>query len=145
MSRTTRREVLGAGAFTAMFGIAAAAIAKPDVQVSAAVPLQPDGELIALCSRFDDLERKMEATYYLGPYSEAKELAAEAQQASLHAEQDELLEQITPIRATTLAGFQARARTLVFWNKEIERKGENGDWSNRMVWALVRDLNGGQA
>ena len=58
MSRATRREMLGAGAAAALAQIATAAVARPVTDL----PLSgPDAPLLALCSRFMDLQAQLDA------------------------------------------------------------------------------------
>ena len=135
-----RRDFLTAAGFTALAGVAAASIALPDqVTASAITTSSGDAELIALCGRFNELERLCEATYD-GVSIEAEE-AAEAHREPWKVEQEDLLDRIIPLQATTLDGFRARARMWALWDGELKKDGEQSSyWEDRMAWALVRDL-----
>ncbi len=57
--------------------------------------------------------------------------------------QEPLLDRIVALRATTLDGFMARARTLAGWDVEATRKiGEDNYLNDRMLAALLRDMVG---
>lgn len=136
----TRRRLLGSGTVAAAAGLAGALLSS-GASYSAATVSGTDAELIALCSRFDELQRRCDDTCTRGPYSAANEAAARALRAPWEAEQDELFERIISFRATTLAGFRARARMLLLWDKEVQVDGEDGGcWDDRMTWALLRDM-----
>ena len=162
MARATRRDLLGAASFTALAGIAAVSIAKPDaqaeaVEVTSAAP-DPDGPLIALCDRFLALQAAVDLTYDVelrefalakeeGRSSErliALEKEGDTKRDPWFTEQSELLDEIGEMRATTLAGQRARARVLMAWYS-LHRRGpdEPGDaieWHS--LAPLFRDLLG---
>ena len=57
--------------------------------------------------------------------------------------QEPLLERIIALRATTLDGFKARARTLALWNQDAMRQIGPGHYlEDRMLAALLRDMTG---
>ena len=125
---TTRRDLLGAP--------------KPE-----ALPLQhdagtePDAELIALCSRFNSLERQIIASY--GMLGDKLEDEEDALREPLQEAQKPLLEQIMGLRATTIEGHRARAAMFRLWYDPLEGEGRpDGNWAGRLAWALVRDVLG---
>ena len=136
----TRREAFTALGVTALAGVAAVGFAWPEGIVRPGdAKTSPDVALVALCAQFDDLERQMDATFDLG----LSEDDADSLREPLQEAQAPLFEQILAIRATTLEGHQARARTFHLWDKELANEGAEGaGWSERMSWALVRDLVG---
>ena len=60
----SRRDLLGAAGFTALAGIAGAAIAKSDTSAAMALPApRDDAAMLALCDRFLHLQKQVDATY----------------------------------------------------------------------------------
>ena len=139
----SRRDLLGAGAFTALAGIAAVAIAKPDTRVGAALPApHQDAELIALGERFLDLERQVRINHRTLLEDEPCDAANEP----LEAEQKAILGRMHGLRATTLEAHRMRARVAFAFSPELKEEGGPGDYNNQqMIWLLVRDLVGGEA
>jgi hypothetical protein len=132
----TRRSALGFGAAAIVAGLATPAIAGgPD----------PDGELIALCAEFDALERGIKA-YYPGG---AKYILCDAERdnatAPLDQEQRGLIDRMCELRASTLNGIRARARTLVLWAADEAEGAEckSNCLDDRMRAAISRDLIAG--
>ena len=130
-----RRRLLATAA-----GLAAAL--APAAALAAAS--SPDAELIRLCGEFERA-----ATPHHGPYSEGATPIEDDNEraeaiAPLSDAQDELLDRICTLRATTLAGIKARAKTLVlFVPDKAECADEEGGYvDERMIAALLRDLVG---
>lgn len=143
---TTRRDMMSAAGFTALAGIAAVAIAKPDAQ--AVEPQGADADLIALCDRFIELERQKLASYGRDPrgISPAEERAIDDKERQpIWREQEELVAAMVEARATTLDGFRARARALVVYDQQgwADEEISHGQFPGGMNFALVRDLVGG--
>ena len=140
-STTPRRALLSAGALTGLAAVAAVGWVRPDTPAAAAPLLpSPDRGLIALCARFDDLERQIIRSHEQdGEADDAK-----AFRRALSDHQRPLLRQIVTLRSTTLEGSQARARSLRLWDTELAHQGrhEDSNWNDALVWALVRDLAG---
>lgn len=140
---TPRRALLSAAGFSGLAAVAAVGWIRPDTPAAAA-PVQPevspDDRLIALCTRFDDLERQIIRSHD----EDGEDEDAEAFRRKLSDRQEPLLRQIVTLRATTLEGSQARARSLHLWDTEIAHQGryEDSNWNDALVWALVRDLIG---
>ena len=140
--RPSRRALLSTVGFTGLAAVAAVGWVRPDTPAAAA-PAQPavspDARLIALCTRFDDLEHQLNRSFQEDSKSEATEVF----QDKLRERQRPLLQQIIELRATTLEGAQARAKMLHLWSPTMARNGKQGGyWDDMMVWALVRDLAG---
>ena len=141
--RPSRRALLSAAGFTGLAAVAAVGWVRPDAPAAAA-PVQPaispDGELIALCARFDALERQIIRSHD----EDGEDNDAEAFRRKLSERQHPLLREIVALRATTLEGSQARARSLHLWDTEIADQGryEDANWNDALVWALIRDLTG---
>jgi hypothetical protein len=60
--------------------------------------------------------------------------------------QYDLLNRICAIRAVTLAGHVARARTYNLWDPNVlmrtDAEDEDGGWDDRLLAALLRDMVG---
>ena len=138
MSASRRRELLGAVGLGGLAAVAAAGLARPD---QPAIPAQasPDAELITLCGCFNDLERQIIATFGSLGDEDAEDVLREPLQEA----QQPLFARIMDLRATTIAGHQARADMLRLWHDQVEADGRpDGYWAGRMTWALVRDVLG---
>ena len=84
---------------------------------TAAIPSNPDAELIRLCAAFDKLTAEYNATNFdVLPDTPEGERAA-AEQSRISDLQDELIDPICALRPMTLAGFLAVARALVLWGQ----------------------------
>ena len=141
----SRRELMTAAGFTALAGIAAAAIATPD---AVAVEHGADAALIALCNRFIDLERQLRASYDRQPQGiscQEEGAIEDRERKPIRAEQEDLVASIIEARATTLDGFRARARALVAYDQQgwADEEISHGPFPGGMNFALVRDLIGG--
>ncbi len=131
---TTRRDLMGAAGFTAVAGIAAVSIAKPEGVLSThTLSAQPgensDAPLLAWCARFLKLQAAIDATYdrEVQLYETLKqrglpnkqlhdlEVQGEAERVPLCNEQVDLLDRIFDVPAATLAGQRARARVFIAW------------------------------
>ena len=158
IARPSRRDLLGAAGFTALTGIAVAAIARPDAQAVEGISPASGGDvaLIAACDRFMVLQAGLYASYakereqhdalkkqgVLYRQLQAFEMEVEAERTPLQDEQVELLDQIEDLEASTLAGQRARARVLMAWY-EVGNGGEHHvvlEW-HRLA-PLFRDLLG---
>jgi len=100
----------------------------------------PDAELIALCGQFDALERQVHALYD-GPTRIKDEDELDALVAAITDQQKPLLARLCEMRATTEAGFRARAATANLWWADRPEPDE-AYWNERMIMALLRDLTG---
>lgn len=91
---------------------------------------KPDAELIEVCARFDELERKLDA----GPDEDEPYVAF---CAAISEQQGPLLDLLVTLHATTLEGHRARARSFL-----LHVRGELGGPApdERILHALVRDL-----
>ena len=98
---------------------------------SSSIP-NPDGELLAVCAAFDAAEHDRNAMFDEGT------LTDEAN-TTIRAAQDRRVERICTLRALTLPGLQARARSLLLFDDEfLERRLVHAP--DRMMAAIVRDL-----
>ena len=92
----------------------------------------PDAELLAVCAAFDAAEHNRNAMFDDGT------LTDEAN-ATIRAAQDRKVERICTLRALTLPGLQARARSLLVFNDGfLERCLVHAP--DRMIAAILRDL-----
>jgi hypothetical protein len=137
---TTRRTLLA--------GLAGAA-ATLAVIAPAPASENPDAVLLDLLAQFDALERQIFPGDPLPETIEAEDERDRAM-APLHARQQALLAQICSIRATTPAGWQARARSYLLWDNEMPKAIAAGDdstayYDDRMITALIRDMTQGAA
>jgi hypothetical protein len=74
----------------------------------------PDGELIVLCAKFDQLEAQV-VGLFSGPGKIADDHERDSAIAPIEAAQRELVHRICAVPAATIAGMQAKARSLVTW------------------------------
>ena len=133
---TSRRKLLNAA--PAALVLAGAGIGT----TVAAHAAQPDAELIGLCASFDALERKLQAAY-VGVTTAADSARADAVAEKVADEQAPILDAITALRPSTLAGFQALAVSLALWDTEL-LKGDamQGCTDERLMLALIRGMVG---
>ena len=131
MSTPTRRGLLGGAAVLAM------------APVAPALPVHPDAELIALCAKFDALEREFIATDGSAKSYTAAADHAEAEQARIADAQAPIVDAICSRPPQTTAGAVAVANSLALWDAELFRNGgPDGDINERLVAVLVRGLTG---
>ena len=102
-----------------------------------------DAELISECAAFDALERRRNALLHDGDGKTADEVARdEAISDQLYERQHPHFDRIMSLPATTIAGVQAKVRTLTLENLEILKSG-SGDRSDCLVTSICRDVLGG--
>ncbi|MGI4797148.1 MAG: hypothetical protein ACRYG8_24460 [Janthinobacterium lividum] len=98
---------------------------------SSAAP-SPDAELLAACAAFDTVEHDRDAMFDDGTLTDEVN-------ATLRAAQDLRVEQICTLRALTLPGLQARARSLLLFDDGfLERRLVHAP--DRIMAAILRDL-----
>jgi len=107
---------------------------------SAAV--SPDAALIQLCEEFDALQRLIYNCELRGSTEVHDEKLREKILAPVHERQKEILKALFVLRATTLAGFLARARMYRLYERE-KFEEETGYHDVQMIIALVRDMTDG--
>ena len=100
----------------------------------------PDAALLEACAAFDALERAYVATFNGYDFDSPEEAAAEIERERLSEAQEPLVVRICQLRAVTLAGQAARARSLALWDGELMKPNTDGDASARLTTAIVRDL-----
>ena len=110
---------------TLLAGVAGAA-ATLAVIAPAPASENPDAELLDLLAQFDALERQIFPGDPLPETIEAEDKRDRAV-APLRARQDALLSRICTMRATTPAGWQARARSYLLWDDEMQKAIAAGD------------------
>jgi hypothetical protein len=106
------------------------------VRPLAPVPAAPDldAELLAVCAEFDAVEHRRNAMF------DDDTLTDEAHEA-LREEQAPLVDRLCELRAATIEGMRARARSLVLYDDAaMERRTVYTN--DRLVAALQRDLIG---
>jgi len=113
----------------------AAAIGGSDVKL---LP-SPDAELIRLCAEADALEHSVRSLYTDGSSPIEDDAERDRAQAPLEAQQKPLFDRICCLRATTLEGHVARARTLRTWAPDFG-DDEGGSYDSRLLGALLRDM-----
>lgn len=137
----SRRAVLEASLFTALTGIAAVTIAKPDAQaVEVTATPHADAELLALCieqerawKHAEDLVTHLGDLYGAHLPDEAYEQEGAAFRADL-----DLQTQIAALPAQTLAGLAAKARVLQ--HRLGYTRAPDPGASDGLVWSLTADL-----
>ncbi len=133
MSTPTRRGLLGGAAVLAVAPVAPTMSAHPDC------------ELIAVCAEFDAIERHINSHYAGGSRNIEDDEERDVAIAPFQEAQEPLLERIIALRATTLDGFMARARTLALWDLDAMRQIGPGNYLEyRMLAALLRDMGSTQ-
>ncbi len=106
-------------------------------------PESDDEELITVCAEFDAIEAHINAHYSGGALEIKDDEERDIAILPMQEAQEPLLDRIVALRATTLDGFMARARTLAGWDVEATRKiGEDNYLNERMLAALLRDMVG---
>ncbi len=115
---------------------------SPASMVAPAV--SPDADLLEACAAFDDLERRYLATDFEADSSTAYGQAVVEEQRRCFDAQVPLLNHLVELRATTLEGHRARARSLALWDAELLKDGD-GDFGECLTAAIVRDLLAGSA
>lgn len=142
MAHTSRRDLLSAGAMTALAGVAAITLAKPDAQAAEALPagLHPDAELIDLCGQIVEFERlwgiESDKSSDLVPGHPAR-VVARADMDRLSALQNPIADRLYDLPTHTLDGFRARARAIMAG--DYGTMEDNQDYRG-MLYALMRDL-----
>jgi hypothetical protein len=102
---------------------------------------RPDAELIAACAEFDALERQRAGVFH-GPDAIADETARITLFAFIQEMQEPILDRVYSLRATTLEGYFARARTVLLEDLELHpaEMVASGSTNERLLGALLRDL-----
>lgn len=112
----------------------------------------PDAAVLALCARFEAIERAITAAYaeqravmVARPSAEwmATEEAFEPRLDALRALQEPLYQQMHDLRATTLAGVLAKARAVNLWDDgkiALEAADAEACAHDVMMWGVWRDL-----
>jgi hypothetical protein len=98
----------------------------------------PDAELIALCARFDALEREKLAWH--AAHDDPSDDEMDAAIDPLNEQQKELIDPILDARAVTPAGFIARAKSILLWAPDFTPEDAHEGWHTQMAGALIRDL-----
>lgn len=102
----------------------------------------PDAELIRLCAEFDALQRAWLDVLHANPGAECgslEEAVIEAAEDLARDAQAPLLDRILSLRAATLEGAHAIARSLALWDAELLKDG-TGDTGQLLTTALARSL-----
>ncbi|MCP1229874.1 hypothetical protein [Acetobacter indonesiensis] len=142
MRSINRRDAFTALGATALAGIAATGFAKPETLTAApkkAPAITSEQRLVALCEEFIAVEFKVDAVHAACETFEQEE-AAEAQLKALYAEEKVILEKLEAIKATTLAGFIAKARAFAAWDRGDHLSKDSGDWDIIMLGSLIQEL-----
>ncbi|MGI4939605.1 MAG: hypothetical protein ACRYHQ_03370 [Janthinobacterium lividum] len=144
MARTSRRDLLSAGAVSALVGFAAASLPTPNAQAAEVLPAwpHPDAELIDLCSQIVALERVWGIESDKGSNATSGHpayIAAYAEMKRLQALQEPILDRLYEMPTHTLDGFRARARAIMAADYgEMERQQDH----RGQLYALMHDLVG---
>lgn len=142
MRSLSRRDIFPAIGATALAGIAAAGFATPETLTAEPrkkPPVTPEARLIALCEEFIQLEHQVNAVHQTVDTFEQEE-AAQPRLKALYAQEKQKFEQINAIRATTLAGFTAKARAFAAWDRGEYLSKDSGNWDIAMLGQMVQEL-----
>ena len=135
-----RRKFLSATGPVALALAGAPAVAA--VHVTAPSAPDPDARLIALCGEFDALEHKLRAAF-TDITTAADQDRADAMAGTVSDDQAPILDAITALRPSTLAGFKALAGSLVLWDTELLKSDPTEGYTDeRLALVLVRSLVG---
>ncbi len=99
-----------------------------------------DAELIAACAAFDALERQSLATFRTIDDIDGQD-AGDAERDRISKLQEPHLDRILDLRATTITGVQAKARSLALEDQELLKPGP-GDRRDCLISSIVEDLIG---
>ena len=126
---TTRRDLMSAAGFTALAGIAAVTIAKPDAHAAGTPLLTLCGQFMAMQAGIDRINADMEHDH-------------EEELERLCAAQVPILDEMEDLQAVSLEEHRARARVLMKWYgvKDGEEGHSQLEWHR--VAPLFRDLLG---
>ena len=137
---TMERLVLVALAEAAGLSVPAAPEDKDDGQAWKPAVF-PDAELLEACANADEVQRRIDALW-TGPTRVDDDNQRDTLLDPLRDEQHPFLEQVVDLRAQTLAGHMARARTLLLWDKDPPSADDSYYMNERLMGALLRDLDG---
>ena len=146
-ARPMRRDLLGAVSFTALAGIAAVTIARPDMQNPTSPTLQAnDAELIAIgrpdASLLDLSDQFMALQVEIDAVNARLIDTTDEDMDTVVSRQSRIMDEMDRLTATTLAGHRARAATLEKWYS----RGREGEFDSVVEWdrigPLFRDLLG---
>lgn len=99
-----------------------------------ALPPEPDAELLIVCAEFDASEHRRNAMF------DDDTLTDEAN-AAIREEQAPLVDRLCELRAATIEGMRARARSLVLYDDAVLER-HTVYTNDRLVAAVLRDLIG---
>lgn len=99
----------------------------------------PDAELLAACAAFDTLEHEVEALH-VGPGRIVDDEVRSQAMAAIVARQEPWLERMCAIRVASPVCWQARARSLALWDRDMLAGYEDGYTDQRLLAALLRDM-----
>ena len=135
---TLRRDLL---AFTASAAAARTVLPLAARAEGVGASPTPDAELIEVCAEFDAWERRFLATDFEADSDTPAGQAAATEQQRCADAQESLVDRMCELRATTMEGHRARARSLALPDLEL-MKAESDDSSDCLTAAIVRDLIG---
>lgn len=123
-------------------GLAAGAASGLAAPMAAKASPGADAELIALCARFDAVERHMMAAYAVTGLTFDEEKERLEGLKPLHAEQEALLDRITDsdMVAKTPDGIKARCRMIMLYGPTCLESP--GGWDDMMIASLLDDMKG---
>ena len=98
-----------------------------------------DAELLAACVAFDALEHEA-AALHAGPGHIVDDEARSSALAVIKARQEPWLERVCALRVSSPVCWQARARSLALWDRDMLAGYETGYTDQRLLAALLRDM-----
>ena len=108
-----------------------------------AVPSSPDAALLVALGEFDAIEHRYQSLYPGGSRHIKDDDERDAVIRPLTEAQEPILDRACSLRARTLEGILARARTIVLQNLELDPAVDamkEGYTNDRLMAALLRDL-----
>jgi len=99
----------------------------------------PDANLIRLCTKFDELEGRLQVMDGTFPRTAEGDAEFDGAYEMIRHEQEELLSQICALSAVTAEGALAKATTLIYFTSNMLTSSDSG-WGARLTVSMRRDL-----
>lgn len=111
---------------------------RPWAAIASLIAL-PDADLIRLCTKFDELEGRLQVMDGTFPRTAEGDAEFDGAYEMIRHEQEALLSQICALSAVTAEGALAKATTLVYFTSHMLTLSDSG-WGARLTMSIRRDL-----